>query len=189
MKNKIELFLIKSRVSATGIGRVLIKPHYFLGTIIFIFLAANTIIWSLNFELARFIITEPALTVADKLNFFSSSLRDIFTTYESNQALGIALFSVLFGINISVLIYVLKNIGLKKIAKQSGASGAGLIVAILAGGCVACGTSLLAPILVTLGATSSIFLRDVSLWLLWVSSALILLSLFQLGQLARTVQA
>lgn len=188
MKLKLQLFLLKAKVALIGIGKVLIKPHYLLATIIFIFLAANLIIWSLNFELATFIIREPSLSLADKLEFFSSSVRDIFTTYESNQAFGIAIFSILFGINISVLIYVLSHIGLKKIAKQSGASGAGLIFAILAGGCVACGTSLLAPILVTLGATSSLFLRDLSLWLMWISSALILIALFQIGQLAKTAQ-
>jgi hypothetical protein len=163
------------------------KPQYLAGAIIASFLAINLVIWSLNLELAQYILTEPSISLADKLQFFSSSVRDIFTTYESNQALGMAIFSVLFGINIALLIYVLRNIGLKKMAKQSGASGAGLVFAVLAGGCVACGTSLLAPIAITLGATSGAFLRDFSIWLNWISSILILFSIFKLGQVAATV--
>jgi len=145
-RNKAALLGLKLKVSAVAVSRVLIKPHYFAGMIIFVLLAANLVIWSLNFELAQFIIIDSGLPVADKLRFFSTSVRDIFTTYESNQALGIAVFSVLFGINMSMLVFVLNNIGLKKMAKQSGASGAGLVFAVISGGCVACGASLLPPL-------------------------------------------
>ena len=186
---RLSIVKLKLKVSAVAVGRVLIVPKYFAGMLIFIFLAANLVIWSLNFELAQYIIMDSGLALADKLRFFSTSVRDIFTTYESNQALGIAIFSVLFGINMSLLIYVLSNIGIKKMAKQSSASGAGLAFAVISGGCVACGASLLAPIAISLGVTSGAFLRDFSLWLNWISSGLILISIYQLGQLAATAQA
>lgn len=187
MKEKLAWLQLRGTVSLKGIFHVFKKPHYLAGALIATFLAINLVIWSLNLELAQYIITEPSISLADKLRFFSSSVRDIFTTYESNQALGMAIFSVLFGINIALLIYVLCNVGLKKMAKQSGASGVGLVFAVLAGGCVACGASLLAPIAITLGATSGAFLSEFSVWLNWISSFLILFSIFKLGQVAATV--
>jgi hypothetical protein len=189
MKQRLAIFRLKLKVSLLASLKVFMKPHYLLGAVIAMFLVANLIIWSLNLELAQYIISEPSLSIASKLEFFSSSIRDIFTTYESNQALGIAVFSVMFGINIALLVFVLRNIGLKKMAKQSGASGTGLVFAVLSGGCVACGTSLLAPLAITFGATSGTFLRDVSLLLNWISSILILFSIYQLGQLAATARS
>ena len=184
MKNKLSMLSLKITVSARGFFYVFKRPQYIAGAVIGMFIAANLVIWSLNLELAQYVITEPSISVADKLQFFSSSVRDIFTTYDRNQALGIAIFSVLFGINLAMLTYVLTTIGVKRMAKQSGASGAGLVFAVLAGGCVACGTSLLAPIAITFGVTSGAFLRDFSVWLNWISSLLILFSIYQLGQLA-----
>ncbi len=188
MKQNLQILLLKLKVSTIAMLRVMRHPKYFAISIIVIFISANLIIWSLNLELAQYILREQSLNIADKLYFFSSSVRDIFTTYESTQALGIAIFSVLFGINIALFSYVLSNIGLKDMAKKSGTSGAGLVFAVISGGCVACGTSLLTPIAVTFGATSGAFLRDISLLLNLVSSILIIFSLYKLGLLAATLQ-
>lgn len=179
---------LRLKVSAKGFLYVFKRPQYVGGAIIGTFIAANLVIWSLNLELAQYVITEASIPISEKLNFFSSSVRDIFTTYESAQAFGIALFSVLFGINIAMLVYVLINSGLRKAAKKSGASGAGLVVAVVAGGCIACGTSLLAPIAITLGVTSGTFLREAAFWLNWISSILILFSIYHLGLMVASIK-
>ncbi len=118
---------------------------------------------------------------------FWGTYKDIFTTYEGPQALGIVIFSILFGINLAILVYALKRQGLKNIPKKSGFGG--MILAIVSGGCVACGTSLLAPLLATFGAVSSSFLQDLSLYINWVGSLLMIYSIYKLGLLAGYVRA
>ena len=108
-------------------------------------------------------------------------------TFDSVQALGIVIFSSLFGLNLALLVYVLRNQGFKNIPKKS--SFGGTVFAVLAGGCVACGTSILAPLVATFGATSTAFLRDLSAWLNWTASVLIVYSIYKLGLLAATVRA
>ncbi len=187
MKNKLGLISLRSKVALIGVLYVLKRPSYIGGMIIGIFASSSLVIWSLNLELVGYILFEAPITLADKLQFFGSTYRDIFTTYESNQALGIVIFSVLFGINIAMLVFVLKNQGFKDIPKKSGFGGT--IFAVLSGGCVACGTSLLAPIAATFGATSGAFLRELALWLNWASSILIIYSIYKLGQLVATIKA
>ena len=136
-----EIIMLRSRVALKGVLHVMRKPQYIAGAIIGAFLSASLVIWSLNLELARYIIFEAPISLADKLQFFSDSIRDIFITYSDMQALGITLFAVLFGINMAMLIYVLKHRGFSKIPKKSGFGGT--LFAVLSGGCVACGTCLL----------------------------------------------
>lgn len=181
---RVGLILLKFRVSFLNILKVLIKPLYLALFIIFTFIVATFIIWSLNLELLGYILFDAPISFADKLQFFSEGYLDIFTTFDNAHALGILVFSVLFGVNTSVFIYVLRRKSFAELKKHSGASGAGFAAAVISGGCAACGTSLLAPIAATLGATSGAFLRDLSFWLNWVGSALILYSLYHLGLLA-----
>lgn len=182
-----ELVLLRSKVALKGVGYVLKKPQYLAGVIIGAFLSASLVIWSLNLELAKFILFEAPISLADKLQFFSESIRSVFTTYGDIQGLGIMLFAVLFGINTAMLIFVLKHQGFKSIPKKSGLGGT--IAAVISGGCVACGTSLLAPLAATFGATSGAFLRDLALWLNWLASILVIYSIYKLGQLAATISA
>ncbi len=181
---KFHLTLFKAKVAALNIGRVLLRPTYFALFIIATFVVSSFILWSLNLELVSYIVFEAPIALADKMRFFSETYRDIFVTYDNAQALGIVVFSLLFGINSAVFVYVLRLRSFKDMKKQSSASGAGFIAAVISGGCVACGTSLLAPLAATLGATSGAFLRDLSLWLNWIGSGLIIFSLYHLGQLA-----
>jgi hypothetical protein len=74
---------------------------------------------------------------------------------------------------------MLKTGSLKQVPKKSG--GAGLIFAVLSGGCVACGTSILAPLLATIGATSTVFVQDLSNFLNWISIILISYSIYKLS--------
>lgn len=187
MKNRLDMVVLRSRAALKGMIHVLKQPKYIAGAIIGAFLSSSLVIWSLNLDLVKYIIFEAPITLADKLRFFGTTYNDIFTTYESNQALGILIFAVLFGINISMLIFVLKNKGFKEIPKKSGFGGT--VFAVLSGGCVACGTSLLAPIAATFGATSGAFLRDLSIWLNWVASILIIYSIYKLGQLVAAIKA
>lgn len=187
MSAKIQAVGLKLRVARDGLIYAATKPASWVLFVLGSLLASSFMLWSLNLDLVSYILFDAPISFADKVEFFSATYRDIFTTYESPQALGIIIFSVLFGINSALLWLVIRNKGFRNIPKKSGVGG--MIAAILGGGCVACGTSLLAPLLATVGGVSSAFLRDFSLLLSWGGALLILFSIFQLAQLAASVKA
>jgi len=193
VSDKVNKFLqstaLKVAVSAKAFVKLFYNPGYILLVVVGALLSASLVIWSLNLDLARYILLElDGVSMATRLQtIFWDPYISIFTTLESFQALGIVMFSTLFGFNTAILVYVLKNQGLSNIPKKS--SFGGTVSAVLAGGCVACGTSVLAPLMATFGATSGVFLRDLSTWLNWAASILIIYSIYKLGLLAATVQA
>ena len=185
---------LRIKNSARGFVSVFSKPKYILLALATSVFISGFIIWSLNFDLVKFILFEAPISFGEKIRFFwdvqygvwqaafpALQPDDVIVSgvYTSFQALGILIFSGLFGINIAMITAMFKNGGLKSIPKKSG--GGGLILALLSGGCVACGTSILAPILATFGATSSVFLTDLANFFNWAGSILILYSIYKLG--------
>lgn len=182
--NKLRVFLFKARVSIEHIFMVLKQPVYFAIAVLVSVLASSLIIWSLNLELVSYILIDAPITIVSKLQFFIETYKDIFITYSSVNATGILVLSVLFGSNTAMLIYVLRNHNeRKKTLRASRASNAGLLAAIISGGCIVCGTSLLAPFALMFGATSSIYLHTFSNVLNLISIFFMLISLYQLGKL------
>ncbi len=170
---------IKLKNSLIGILEVFKNPVYIMVAIITSFFISGFIIWSLNFELVRYIVLDAPINFYEKLTFFWEVQTGIYTAYGESQATGIIIYGLLFGINTALIVYVLRNSNFKKIPKKSGT--AGLIAVMLSGGCIACGTSILAPILATLGATSSIFIYELSNILNWIGIIFILFSIYTLG--------
>ena len=162
------------------------KPLYILLSLLGVLFASTILLWSLNLDLVAYILFDAPISIGEKTNFFYSVYRDMFTVYPSIHAVGIVVFSVLFGINFSLLLFVVRNQGLKNIPKKSGLGGT--MFAVFASGCVACGTSLFSPILAFLGAGSTVFLRDVSLWSNWIASALLIYSVVKLAQIAASLK-
>jgi hypothetical protein len=170
---------IRIKNSLKGVKIVFSNPIYILIAIIMSFLISGFIIWSLNFDLVKFIVFDAPISFLDKIIFFWDVQTGIYTAYNSSQATGIILFGLFFGINTSLIAYVIKSESIKKIPKKSG--GGGLVFALLSGGCVACGTSILAPLLATLGATSSAFTSELSNYFNWAGILLITYSIYKLG--------
>lgn len=177
--NKQKLWLMKLKISLLSASRIFARPQYILLVVFGAFLASGLILWSLNLSLVRYILFEAPLTLLQKLDFFFDVYKNLYTTYSGVQGTGIALFSLLFGINLALLVFVLKHRNIKSIPKKSGLGGFGL--AIIGGGCIACGTSIITPIIATFGATSTTFLRDLSAILSWLGSMLIAYSIYKLG--------
>jgi len=193
LKKHINSLPFKTRVSFVAAAKVFLNPGYVALAFVGVILSASLVIWSLNLDLARFILFEVDQPLGIKLQtVLWDPYWNVFTTFDSIQAFGIVLFSFLFGLNLSVITYVLKNQGLKNIPKKS--SFGGTVFAVLAGGCVACGTSILAPLLTPLlgifgVALSGTFLRELATWLNWAASILIVFSIYKLGLLAATIQS
>jgi uncharacterized protein (DUF2062 family) len=165
----------------SGVSIVLKMPKYILLALLVTFIITGFIVWSLNFELLQFIVIDAPIALSEKLRLMWDVQTGIYTAYSSSQATGIILFGLLFGINAALFTYVYKSSGFKNIPKKSG--GAGLVLAVISGGCIACGTSVLAPILATVGAGSSVFARELSNYLNWLGILLILYSIYKLGSI------
>lgn len=162
------------------------KPQYLATAIISGFLTSGLLIWALNFELVRFIIFEAPISLFEKIRFFWDAQLSIYATYSSVQANSIILFATLFGINITLIAYLLRHKNARNIPRKS--SGTGLFLALIGVGCIACGTTILAPLLITLGVTSSLILVTISMWINWFGSLLIVYSIYRLGDVISNTQ-
>ncbi len=176
-------FQLKVRITLNALLTVLKKPRYIVIMILAVLFMAGAIVWSLNLDLIRYILFEAPISFYDKLSFFSYTYESLFTTFDSAQSLGIVVFSLLFGVNTALFIYVIRRRGLKAVPKKSG--GTAFTLAILGGGCVACGTSLIAPLLATFGATSGAFVRELGAVFMWVGSVLTIYSIYKLATLVQ----
>lgn len=140
---------------------------------------AGLVIWSLNLDLIIYIFFEAPLSLFGKIEFFFDGYKSLFSNFDSLLSVSIVVFSFLFGLNIALLVYVLRHVGVKSIPKKSG--GIAFIFAILGGGCVACGTSLLTPVLISLGVFGGAFLRDLGAIFNILGSFLLVYSIYQLS--------
>lgn len=175
-------------ISLRGVAGVLRYPRYALVFIAMSALSLGLVLWSLNIGLLGYVLFEAPLSLLQKLGFLLDIYGSIATNYASGQAMTITLFSILFGLNITVLLYVSRR-GQREVlrSKQSGGS---MFFAVLGGGCAACGTALIGPLLGTFGASvSSAAIADIGIAALAFAIILTLYSLFGLGQKAATAQA
>ena len=178
---------IRIKNSLSGFGTVMKQPKSIVIAFLVSFFMSGFIIWSLNFDLVKYILFEAPITAGEKARIFWDVQTGIYSAYRVSQASGIIVFSLLFGVNIAMITYVLKHGGFRSIPKKSG--GGGLLLALLSGGCVACGTSILAPVFATLGATSSTFVSNISNILNWVGSILIIYSIYKLGGVINNIKS
>lgn len=179
---------LKIQTAAKNIGKVLLMPAYATTAVVGMFVVMGVILWSLNFDVLRFVLFESGISAYDKFTFFISVYKGIFSAFGNLQALSIIIFSVLFGINIAALSFVLFRQRSRK--ALTGSSVAGLGAAILGGGCIACGTSILTPVLTSLGVLgATAFTHSLGIILNVVGSVLIIWSLYRLGLLVGTILA
>ncbi len=179
---------LRLKVAIKGVASVLKQPLYSLLALIVAFTTLGVILWSLNVELLWFVLVKSPLSLFQKVEFVLEIFNGIMTNYEHLQIFTMLLFSGLFGINTAVLVFVVKR-GQKQ-ALKSGSSVGGLTAAIIGGGCIACGTSIITPLVTSLGATATVGLNNtLGMVVNVVGIVLILYSLIGLGQRAATLAA
>jgi len=185
----MKLILLKIKISYKAVGRMFLHhPQYILYALLFAFVGLGILLWTFNIGLLWYGLSEAPFTILERVTFIGGIYGGIFTNFDSIEAIGLIIFAMLFGINIACLVYVLKSQG--KIIKNSAKSSAGLLTAIIASGCAACGTSILTPILISLGATSSIALsRSIGVIISYLSIVLILYAVYGLGKVIVNHQA
>lgn len=181
------LTVLKGKVAFLAVVRLFAHPAYIILALAGTLLVSGFVVWSLNGQLLAYVLFAAPITLWAKLGFLVDSYRTLFTVYDTLQSIGLVVFAVLFGINLATMVYVLRHRSAGSIPKKSGIGGLGF--AVLGGGCVACGTSVIAPLLATIGASSGPFVRDLGTAFNVFGSLLILYSLYKLGAICANIQA
>ena len=185
---KTSLAFSKIKISLKNILKILMKPLYFLLAIGVGLIILGVILWSLNLDLLSYVFIESGLPFSEKVSFFISVYKGIFVSSGQLPAVTMILLSILFGINISSMIFVIKNRKHQK--KEYGSTATGLSLAIIGGGCVACGTSVLTPLLLTLGAGGVVsYLSEIGVYINLLACCFLIWSIYKLGLNAGTIFA
>ncbi len=176
---------VKLGVSLRNVLGLFKKPTNVFLVLVTAFLILSIIIWWLNIDLLRYILFEAPLATSAKFRFFAYSYEALFTSITGLLSVSILLLSLLFGVNTVVLGHALKQRAAN--AKSAQIGGFAAVLGVLSGGCAACGTSLLAPVLASLGATSAAA-QNAGIFFNFLGSALLLYSIYRLGLLLRPTE-
>ena len=129
------------------VWEVIKKPKYLLSSVLIAFLLLYLLTLTLNWGLVRAVWTYDVGLWA-KLSFmpkFFSSVWHDFTPFSMTYTV---LLALLFGINVSLIIYYVKNFRSRAVLGATG-SGLGMLAGLLGVGCASCGALLLTPIIGT----------------------------------------
>lgn len=177
----MRLFLTKVKLSIFSIGRMYKRyPLFILLTVIFSMLIFGILLWLFNLALLGYVLFQSPFSIGEKFSFIFGVYGSVFTNFDTPQALALFVFAVLFGINLSMLVFVIYGRG--KVVSASKKTGLSLLFAIIASGCAACGTSILTPLLISIGAGGSLALsREIGIVVSYLSLLLVLYSIYSLG--------
>ena len=188
MSAKVSLSL-RLKVILNGLKAVFSYPSYSVVAFVGMILALGIALWALNVDLLRFVLFESGVNASMKIEFFFGVYQSLFSEINSFQSMVLITFGVLFGLNLALLVYVLKRrFRQQKSLKGSGSSMTGLVLATIGGGCAACGVSILAPLFATAGITSVGFIRNIGLAAAILGIIIILYSASRLSEQAAALR-
>lgn len=146
--------LISIKIGARAIFKVLSMPRYFFIAILSGFVLLGLLVWLFSFQTLFYVLSVPFLSANEKLGYFFSGYTNSFLYFFRDPIVFTRdLFVVLAAINISLFIFIRRS---KQNNQQKLHGGAGgLFVGLVAAGCITCGTSIIAPLLASVGATAS----------------------------------
>ena len=127
-------------------------PYLVLALVIFILLMLLAI-WLPNFSLVANTISSPTLAFGQKLHILAGTLGALETNFTAFTRATTILIAVLFGVNVSMVVFYLK----RRISTQrsAGIGLAGILSGLVGVGCAACGSVILSA-LVGIGAAAGI---------------------------------
>ncbi len=137
------------------LGKALSRPAYvFLATVIG-WLVFTLAVWLPNVRLIYVVLSSNTSVIIEKIGFLFSLYGSIGTNFTSISALYTIVIAVLFGINISLLTYYIRNVrgGVREIKSTSAVGISGLVSGMFGIGCAACGTFILTSVLALFGVT------------------------------------
>ncbi len=171
---------LQLQITLNATIQVLKSPWYLLISIFACLAIIAVMLWSLNLNLLGYILFEANLPLGEKISFFTYAYQSLFTNINDIFSASIVVFALLFGTNTALLTKAIRQNGLRSAPKKGGLGATG--AAILSGGCVACGTSIVAPIISSLGASSSaLLLRDLGTIITILGIVFLLYSIYKLA--------
>jgi len=189
MKDKINLIRLKTKISLLAVIRTYKNYWYIVLSVLIAVLFFEFLYWFLNYKLFWFLLTSGSLDVIEKFNLIFGSSLNYFSGKSVIQSLAVVLLSVLQGVVIAQIIFILRN---QKTIDGKAFSGSLIAsaVALFSVGCVSCGTSIVTPILsifvsgVSAGLSESIHQASIYIGLIFAFYAL-----FAIGQTVANIQA
>jgi hypothetical protein len=117
------------------------------------------IYWLFNIDLAILLFGNPSISIAKKLEVFVSPLTTISNENGTFATMQMWLISIIQGINIALLTYIVRHQRKLDAGAIGGSSFVG-ILAIIGLGCPACGTSLVTPIVAMFASGSAVVVSE-----------------------------
>lgn len=189
MKNKIAIFKIKFKLSAQTIYSEMKKIKNLAAAVIIAIIFFELIYWMFNFSVLTTILFSGKISFIDKIAVLISPMDSIVATNGLMFLLLLMLVSLIQGVSIVLIAYIVKK--QRKIDdKLIGGSSFITLLAIIGLGCPSCGTSLLTPIVTLFASTSAVALSEqIIVFILPISLVLGIYSLYSLGIQVANVRA
>ena len=169
----------KLRIAAR-VSRSVLSHQGYLGGFIFIWLVT---LWLFNYltslDLFGYVFSNQALTAAGKIRFLIDSMLGILSKPTEPRAFSIIIFSLLASLNIILMVHLIRHRAQVRIARVS---HAGAVAAMVGAHCVACGGSLLAPVLTSLAGTSAYFSSSRIGWGIWLAVIINVVGIILIGR-------
>lgn len=113
-------------------------------------------VWFPNFALIGQVFANPSVSPTEKLSFAISLLGGIGTNFSLLSASYTVAIAVLFGINTSMIVYVLTRKRAARLGQNIAVSSGGMASGALGIGCAACGSLLFSAALPFVGAAGAL---------------------------------
>lgn len=139
--------------SYTIIKQILKRRPYFRYFLLLWFITISIFLWLVNINLLAYILGSPVLTPFGKIDFIFDIYLNFFKI-DNPVNLSRAVFSLLLAINLTLLIFVWRA-GKQRLGAVKSNSGA--LVAMVGSHCVACGTSIVVPLVTALAGSGAYF--------------------------------
>ncbi len=130
---------------------ILTRLNYLLIFIIVSFVVFAILVLSSNMQLVLSIISHQSANIFTKFGIIIGLIGSIQTNFSIFSVFSMATVSILLGINISAMLYLIKEAGGVLFKKSIVGTGGGVLSAMLGGGCAACGTLVITPLLSAVG--------------------------------------
>lgn len=149
----MSVFALKLKTSLGSVAKVLATPSYGLLATVIGLVVVWLFLWLFNLDLLFSVLSSSNLNLTEKASFTLAGFQSLFTNFDSPQAVSLGVFGVLSGINLAVLIYVLRH---GTVTGSAGSSNfVAAISALIGSGCAVCGGSILGPVAAIFGASLS----------------------------------
>lgn len=135
-------------------GIILTKPLYVFIAILTAWAVFTFAVLLPNIQLIGVVLFSDTASAIEKVNFLFSLYGSIGTNFTLVSGTSAVVIAVLFGINVTLLLYYIRRIrGVASSVRSTGVAGiSGLISGVLGIGCAACGTFVLTSVLALIGA-------------------------------------